>query len=51
MVSAISNMMEVNDSVVAEGDRDSNITQQLVGTINSFTESVPLEVGETVEFR
>ncbi|ROT61522.1 G-protein coupled receptor 64 [Penaeus vannamei] len=51
MVSAISNMMEVNDSVVAEGDRDSNITQQLVGTINSFTESVPLEVGEKVEFR
>ncbi|XP_047474464.1 uncharacterized protein LOC125028902 [Penaeus chinensis] len=51
MVSAISNMMEVNDSVVAEGDKTSNITQQLVSTINSFTESVPLELGEKVEFR
>ncbi|XP_063614687.1 uncharacterized protein LOC134787814, partial [Penaeus indicus] len=51
MVSAISNMMEVNDSVVAEGDKTSNITQQLVNTINSFTESVPLELGEKVEFR
>ncbi|XP_071551010.1 uncharacterized protein [Panulirus ornatus] len=50
MVSALSNMMEVNDSVVAAGD-ENNITSQLVNTINTFVEKVPVDVGKSVKFR
>ncbi|XP_064079819.1 uncharacterized protein LOC135196919 isoform X6 [Macrobrachium nipponense] len=50
MVSVISNMMEVNDSVLA-ADEQGNSTNQLVNTINTLTRNVPLDVGETVEFR
>lgn len=49
MVTALSNLMEVNDSVVAAVDKKTNVTQQILKTIKSFTEKVALKVGEPVK--
>nr|XP_045614175.1 uncharacterized protein LOC123767978 isoform X2 [Procambarus clarkii] len=51
MVSALSNMMDVNDSVIAAGDKKNNVTSQLVKTINTFTENVAVEIGKPVHVR
>lgn len=50
MVYALSNMMEVNDSVVAAVDKQSNVTKQILKTINTFTQNVALEIGKPVKF-
>ncbi|XP_050718960.1 uncharacterized protein LOC126999882 isoform X3 [Eriocheir sinensis] len=49
MVTALSNLMEVNDSVVAAVDKKNNVTKQILKTIKSFTEKVALRVGEPVK--
>ncbi|XP_069941984.1 uncharacterized protein [Cherax quadricarinatus] len=51
MMSALSNMMEVNDSVVAAGDKKNNVTSQLVHIINTFTENVDVTIGKSVQLR
>lgn len=50
MVSALSNMMEVNDSVIAAGENN-NVASQLVQTINKFAKNVAVETGKSVTFR
>ncbi|KAK8398698.1 hypothetical protein O3P69_004065 [Scylla paramamosain] len=50
MVESLSNMMEVNDSVVAAVDQESSVTKQILKTINTFTENVALEVGKHVKY-
>ncbi|KAK7065995.1 G-protein coupled receptor activity protein [Halocaridina rubra] len=51
MMSALSNMMEVNDSVLANGDEDGNTTNLLIQTINKFTGKIPLHIGKEIEIR
>lgn len=51
MVNALSNMMEVNDSVVAAVNKQSSVTKQILKTINTFTQNVAVEVGKSVNFR
>ena len=50
MVYAFSNMMEVNDSVVAAVDKKTSVIKQILNTINTFTKNVALEVGKPVKF-
>ncbi|KAK4297327.1 hypothetical protein Pmani_030242, partial [Petrolisthes manimaculis] len=46
VMNALSNMMEVNDSVV-----ESDITSQIVNTINTLTANVVVKVGQSVRLR
>ncbi|KAG0714687.1 Adhesion G-protein coupled receptor G6 [Chionoecetes opilio] len=48
MVYALSNMMEVNDSVVAAVQ--GVVTRQILQTINTFTQNVALEAGKSINF-
>ncbi|MPC39801.1 hypothetical protein E2C01_033350 [Portunus trituberculatus] len=50
LVESLSNMMEVNDSVVAAVDKKSSVTKQILKTINTFTQNVALEVGKHVKY-
>lgn len=51
MVESLSNMMEVNDSVVAAAlDKENSVTKQILKTISTFTQNVALEVGKPVKY-
>ncbi|CAL4079550.1 unnamed protein product, partial [Meganyctiphanes norvegica] len=48
LVDVLSNMMDVNDSVVAAGEVENNTSQSIVKTINTFAEKVSVDPGNKV---
>ena len=48
MVDVISNMLEVNDSVIAQGARSRSPTKKIVKAIDEYTAKVDLKPGNKI---
>lgn len=51
MVSIISNMMEVNESVLEEGDKNGTVSQGLVQLIDTYTSKAKIQSKENISIK